>query len=241
MAVIRVFTPFSGLAYVVSDRARQLTPPMGLYCQHAKVLGCETWEMHVRDTMKSEQARPGTLSVIIQTANPVFILLAMGIPIGLLTYALIAGSVVSINFVHIMMGALWTGADLFYGFVLGPILGKMEPENRVAVFRRLVPRMTFLMPALATVTMVSGLILTRQLGYPLDSPRIIVAIVIVSLLSIQGFGILLPNEIRVYQQLLSKRPDIDKISRLGMMNARLGGFQGLLQVAIIVDMAIIRF
>jgi hypothetical protein len=191
--------------------------------------------------VQTEPSRPGTLSVIIQTANPVFIILAVGIPVALLIYALIAGKLVSINFVHIMMGALWTGADLFYGFVLGPVLGKMEPEHRVAVFRRLVPRMTFLMPALATVTMVSGFIVTRQLGYPLDSPRIIAAIVIVGLLSIQGFGVLLPNEIRVYQQLLSRKPDVDKISRLGMLNAKLGAVQGLLQVAIIVDMAILRF
>jgi hypothetical protein len=187
------------------------------------------------------QARPSTFSVIVQTANPFFIILAMGIPLGLLVYALVAGSIVSINFVHIMMGVLWTGADLFYGFVLGPILGKMDPENRVAVFRRLVPRMTFLMPTLATITTVSGFIMTRKLGIPLDSPLIIAAIVIVSLLSIQGFAILLPNEIRVYRQLLAEKPDVEKISKLGMMNARLGGLQGLFQVAIIVVMAIIRF
>jgi hypothetical protein len=191
--------------------------------------------------MAIEQSRPSTASVVVQTANPVFIALAIGIPVVALVYAANFGPLTSLNFVHIMMGALWTGTDLFYGFVLGPVMGKMEPVNRVAVFRRLVPRMTFLMPALAAVTIVSGIILTRRLGYLIDSPQIIAAIVIVSLLTIQGFGILLPNEIRVYQQLLSEKPDVDKISRLGMMNTRLGAIQGLLQIGIIIVMAFIRF
>jgi hypothetical protein len=100
--------------------------------------------------VKVEQVRPSTASVVIQTANPVFIIHAIGIPVAALVYAANFSSLTSLHFVHIMTGALWTGTALFYGFVLGPILGKMEPANRVALFRRLVSRMTFLMPALAS-------------------------------------------------------------------------------------------
>ncbi|MBI2830884.1 MAG: hypothetical protein HYX79_01340 [Chloroflexi bacterium] len=178
---------------------------------------------------------------MIQSANPVFILLAIGLPVGTLIYALNFGPLVSLNFVHIMNGALWTGIDLFMGFVLGPVLGGMEPKDRAAVFRRLVPKMIFLMPALATVTTISGFELAQRLGYSLSNPWAIAAIVIVSLLTIQGFGVLLPNEIRVFQQLLSRTPDIEKISRLGMRNAKLGGLQGLFQIAIIIVMANLRF
>lgn len=191
--------------------------------------------------MEIEQTRPSVISVIIQSANPVFIIFAMGLPIGALIYALNFGSLTSLNFVHVMTGALWTGIDLFMGFVLGPVLGGMEPKNRADVFKRLVPKMTFLMPVLATVATVSGLYLAQRLGYSLSNPLAITAVVIVSILTIQGFGILLPNEIRVFQQLLSKSPNVEKISRLGMMNARLGGVQGLLQLAIIIVMAKLRF
>ncbi|MDO8567455.1 MAG: hypothetical protein Q7R57_01920 [Dehalococcoidales bacterium] len=191
--------------------------------------------------MEVGQARPGTLSIIVQSANPVFIVLALGLPVGGLVYALNYGSVLSLNFVHIMTGALWTGIDLFMGFVLGPVLGGMEPRERASVFKRLVPKMTFLMPALATVATTSGLNLALRLGYRLDRPLTIAAIIIVALLTVQGFGLLLPNEIRVFRQLVSKTPDIEKISRLGMMNARLGGVQGILQLAIIFIMARLRF
>lgn len=61
------------------------------------------------------------------------------------------------------------------------------------------------------------------------------------ILGIQGFAVLLPNEIRIFKQLLSDRPDTDKIARLGMQNARLGGVQGIFQLAIIFIMTSIRF
>lgn len=147
-----------------------------------------------------------------------------------------------LNYVHIMAGALWTGIDLFMGFVLGPVLGGMEPKDRAGVFKRLVPKMTFLMPVLAAVTITSGIELAQRLGMlTLTSPWILAAFVIVAILTVQGFGILLPNEIRVFRQLLSKAPDIEKISRLGMRNAKLGGVQGILQLTIIFIMANLRF
>lgn len=174
-------------------------------------------------------------------ANPVFVIIAVFVPIGGLVYALNAGPIVVLNYVHIMTGATWTGIDLFMGFVLGPVLGSMDPGSRANVFRRLIPKMTFLMPVLAGVTTTAGFYLARDLGYSLSSPKIIVAIVITGILTIQGFGLLLPNEIRIFGQLLSEKPDIGLISRLGMRTARLGGLQGLLQLAIILDMALIRF
>lgn len=60
--------------------------------------------------------------------------------------------------------------------------------------------MTFLMPVLAGVTCTAGLELTYRLGFPIDNPRIIAALVVTGLLAVQGFSLLLPTEIRVFQQ-----------------------------------------
>jgi hypothetical protein len=51
---------------------------------------------------------------------------------------------------------------------------------------------------------------------------------------------LLPNGIRIYLEILSDKPDVEKIGRLGLRNARLGGVQGVLQLAIIYAMANLR-
>jgi len=163
------------------------------------------------------------------------------IPIGVLLYAINFGPLFVLNYVHIITGALWTGIDLFMGLVLGPVIGGLEPREKAEVFKRLMPRMTFLMPVLAGVTTTAGFYLTVEMGYALSSSRILVALVITAILTIQGLGFLLPNEIRIFQQILSEKPDIEKIARLGMLNAKLGGIQGLFQLAIIFVMAIIRF
>ncbi|MBI2953001.1 MAG: hypothetical protein HYY30_01710 [Chloroflexi bacterium] len=192
--------------------------------------------------MITDQARPGTISVIVELANPVFIVFAVCVPIGALIFAMASGSLTVLHYVHIMTGALWTGIDLFMGIVLGPVLGSMEPRDRVGVFKRLVPKMTFLMPVLATVTTTAGIQLAQRLGmFSFDNWRIVFALVIVTILTVQGFGILLPNEIRIFRQLVSPTPNVELISRLGMRNAKLGGVQGLLQLVVIFAMANLRF
>ncbi len=185
--------------------------------------------------------RPGVLSGIIQTANPVFIALSIGVPVGSLIYAMGSESLRPLNYVHVMAGTLWTGIDIYLGFVLGPTLGRLDPAERVAVFRRLMPRMTFLMPVLVGVTFTSAFELTNRIGVPFNSLVIIAALVVAGILGIQGLGILLPNEVRIFKQLLSDKPDTGRIERLGMQNARLAGVQGLFQLVIIFIMASLRF
>lgn len=187
------------------------------------------------------QAKQGMFARILQMANPGFVLIVVLVPVMALVYAVNFGPLVSLNYVHIMTGALWTGIDLFMGFILGPVLGRMEPRERAVVFKHLMPKMTFLMPVLAGVTVTAGLQLAQQLGWSLVNPRILIALVITGILTVQGFGILLPNEIRIFRELFSDKPDINAISRLGMRNAKLGGVQGVLQLAIIFIMATIRF
>ncbi len=166
----------------------------------------------------------------------------MGLPIVALIFAMNNSSFTAINFVHVMTGALWTGIDLFMGIILGPVLGGVDPLARANVFKRLTPKMTFFMPVVAAVTVTAGINLTQRMGMlSLGNPKILIAFIIVAILTIQGFGILLPNEIRILRELLSKKPDIEKISRLGMTNAKIGGIQGILQLSIILMMALIRF
>jgi hypothetical protein len=72
-------------------------------------------------------------------------------------------------------------------------------------------------------------------------PWILAALGIVTLLSVVGFGVILPGEIRIYRQLTSADPDVDLIGDLGMRNAKLGGVQGIMQLTIVFVMVNIRF
>jgi len=78
-------------------------------------------------------------------------------------------------------------------------------------------------------------------AFGMTSPTILLALAIVTVFSVLGFGILLPGEVCIYRQLASGNPDPDVISRIGMRNARRSGLQGLFQLAIVVVMVSLRW
>ncbi len=158
-----------------------------------------------------------------------------------MTLAVIQRSMYWLDFVHVMSGTLWTGTDIFMGFILGPILRRLDPPQRKAVIGWLTPRTLLYLPVLAFTTGTAGWILSTWMGIvaPMNPARpwVIAALVIIAILAVQGFGILLPNSLRTYRELQKPVPDLNKIFRLNRQNNMLAGFQGVLQVAIILVMA----
>jgi hypothetical protein len=61
--------------------------------------------------------------------------------------------------------------------------------------------------------------------------------VLITILTVQGLGLLLPTNLRVYLELRRPQPDIPRIQRLTRSYVRLVAFQGLMQVCMIVVMA----
>jgi len=230
-------------------------------------------------------------------ANPAFAAGAVAVPVLALVGAVASGSFRAILYVHVTAGVLWTGIDLFVGTVLGPVLGGLEPDRRAAFFSRFTPKMTFLMPALALVTISGGIVVALERGlFPHSDPWLALmtagtlvpvvgsvgyqfdafddrrwqvaagavlvvsggalaltlpefamtlhwtagAIVIVTLLSINGFGLILPGEVKIYREVISENPDTDEIGRIGLRNARLGGLQGVMQLSIVFLMVGLR-
>ncbi|WP_348533565.1 hypothetical protein [Haloarcula laminariae] len=78
-------------------------------------------------------------------------------------------------------------------------------------------------------------------AFQMTEPALVVALALVTLLSVQGFGFLMPGEIRIYKQMVSPSPDTAVISAIGQQNAKLGGLQGLVQLVLIADMVYLRY
>ncbi len=160
------------------------------------------------------------------------------VPIIGLGVALISGSIVFLDYVHVMTGGMWTGIDLFMGIFGRTVMMRISPPSRVEVAKRLTPTMLFLMPSIASVATTAGYILATKIGlWDLSSPYIMATIIVVLVLLIQGFGILLPNELRVFGEIRSKRPDTDKIVKLSLRNLNVSGSQAIFQIIIIYLMA----
>lgn len=85
--------------------------------------------------------------------------------LAVMVVAIASGNIWFLNWVHVMCGALWTGIDLFMGFILGPILTHLDPPVRKQILLRLTPRTLFLMPTLAIITGTAGWFLAVDLGF----------------------------------------------------------------------------
>jgi hypothetical protein len=159
----------------------------------------------------------------------------------LMIAAILSGSRWFLNFVHVFSGLMWTGVDIFLGFVLGPVLRQVDVSVRREVAIRLTPRTLFLMPTLAFITGTSGWYLTVQLGFlALPWPQfgwIAAALALITLLTLQGFAVLLPTNVRVCLELQRPQPDMVKISRLMRFYFVMTASQGAMQVVMIVIMA----
>jgi uncharacterized membrane protein len=155
--------------------------------------------------------------------------------------AIRSGDLWFLNFVHVLAGLMWTGIDLFMGFVIGPIMRQLDLPARRQMITRLMPRMIFLMPTLATVTATAGSALASQLGfYDLAYPQkawVVGALAVIAILTIQGVGVLTPINILVCLEVQKEHPDFTKLERLMRIFIRATAFQGAMQVAIIVIMA----
>ena len=137
-------------------------------------------------------------------------------------------------------GALWTSFDLFLGFVLGPILGRLAIPARIELTTRLMPKMLLIMPTLVTATLASGWQLGRLLGtintgHP-DHGWIVASYVVVGVMAVIALAILEPANVAVLFELKKPRPNPAVIERLMKRFIYTAGVIGAMQVATLVIM-----
>ena len=164
--------------------------------------------------------------------------------IAAMIVAIVAGNFWFLDFVHVLTGLLWTGIDLFMGFVLGPVLRRVDVPVRREVVRRLVPRTLFLMPTLSIIAGTTGWFLAVNLGYTaLPWPAygwVVAALALVTLMTIQGLGFLLPVNVFICLELQKLNPDMKKIGAWMQRYFYAVALQGVMQIAIIVVMTRFR-
>ncbi|MFC7138857.1 hypothetical protein ACFQMA_03275 [Halosimplex aquaticum] len=96
--------------------------------------------------------------------------------------------------------------------------------------------------AFAVVTVGSLAWVALTIGeFQMTEPAVVIALAIVTILSVQGFGFLMPGEVRMYLEMISAEPDPSIIAAIGKQNAMLGGVQGFFQLLLILDMVYLRY
>jgi uncharacterized membrane protein len=158
--------------------------------------------------------------------------------------AIAVGNLWFLNFIHVLSSLLWTGVDLYMGFVLGPILRRLDLSVRRGIVMQLTPKTLFLMPAVSVISGTTGWFLAVHLGYAaLPWPAfgwVAAALVLVTLMTILGIGFLTPVNVWVCVELQKHEPDLKRIAYWMNYYFYAVAAQGVMQVAIIVVMTRFR-
>ena len=185
----------------------------------------------VLDAPRERAASPLRISYVAAAAVAFAVMIA----------AILGNSIWFLNWVHVMTGGLWTGVDLFMGFVIGPVLRGVSLDVRRAIIAGIIPRTLILMPTLSIITSTAGWFLAVRLGFlEVGYPQfwwVIAALAIVTVLTVQGLGYLLPTNLKLYFEILKDQPDPAKLGRWMRTYVRVVAVQGTMQIAIIVVMA----
>jgi hypothetical protein len=159
------------------------------------------------------------------------------VPIVLLVVILLYRNFYFLEYFHAVSGSIWTGIDLFMGIFIAYIMRGLRPDQRTEIAMRLTPIMLFFMPAIATATITAGIYVALSLKIPLFSSYFEAAGIIAISMIVVGFVIFLPNELRIFLEIVHGAKDVKKIVRLTMINLNLAAVMLVLQIAIILVMA----
>src|SRR5215213_2569746 len=156
------------------------------------------------------------------------------IPISAVIVAIISANLLLLNYVHVFTAVLWTGTDIFMALLLGPVLRNVSLSTRKEVISWLMPKMVFYMPTVAAVTTTAGYFLASEMGLITLNPPVVywisAVLVIVSVMFIQGLGILLPTNLRIYFELRKNQPDMSRIQKLMKMYVKVVAIQAAMQL-----------
>jgi hypothetical protein len=175
------------------------------------------------------------IQIVPRAALPVVAIIVAGL------IATIAGNWLwALVFYHVVGGALWTGIDLFVGFVVGPILGRLSIPSRAEFTAKFMPMMVVIMPTVVLMTLASGFQLALGLGN-LDpsSPNhvwLVVSFIVVGVMATVALGILEPANIAVLFEMKKPHPNGEVIGRLMRRFIYTAGITGAMQIATLVIM-----
>ncbi|MGP6207697.1 hypothetical protein ACNF42_06710 [Cuniculiplasma sp. SKW3] len=133
----------------------------------------------------SEIKRVGTISVLI--------------PLIAFVISLVIPNILALDYVHVLLAAIWTGTDVFLGFIFFIVISGMDEEIRYRIAVRLLPMTMFFIPAVSLIVPTAGYALAVREGiFTLDA--LFISILAISgILIILSYVFILGNSLFIYR------------------------------------------
>jgi hypothetical protein len=181
-----------------------------------------------------EQAAP-TFQIVPVKGLPVVALILAGVVV-----AIARDARWGLVFCHVVGGGLWTGIDLFVGFVVGPIIGRLSIPARVEFSKKFMPMMLLIMPTIVTMTLAAGFQIARQDGYlDTSNPKhawVVASFIVVGIMAVIALAYLEPANVAVLFELRKPNPNGEVIAGLMKRFVYTAGITGVMQIATLVIM-----
>jgi hypothetical protein len=180
------------------------------------------------------RARPGPFV-------PLWGLVADGLVIAGLVAVIVSKSRFWLDLFHVFCGALWVSTDILMGFVIGPIMNRLDIPARMVFARNLMTKMLVIMPTAVICTVAAGwqiALVDGFFSYPYTPKHglILAAMIVVAILSVLAYTFLEPANIVVLLELRKPEPNGLLISRMMKRFLYTAGVLGVLQLTIVVIM-----
>ena len=191
-------------------------------------------------TAPAEPAEPAQPAQLKLQVVPIWGLPIVAVALAGLVAAVGTNTLWGLDFYHVVAGGLWTAIDLFVGFIVGPIIGRMPVPARIAFSSRFMPKMVLLMPTLVICTLVAGWQLARHEGNILvSSPNhgwVVASMIVVGVMAVIAIGFLEPANLGVLFELRKPQPDGELVGKLMRRFIYTAGITGAMQVATLIIM-----
>lgn len=151
---------------------------------------------------------------IYQYNNCIICILSIIIPVIAFIAAFISGSILFLDYVHVITGAVWIGTEVFLGLLFSSVIGTIDPISKTDIGRRIIPMTLFFIPSASIVTPLAGYILfIRENVCSVKSPLFIAIAVIGAIIVTISFVVIAPYSYSLKRIVEKESPDINKVSK----------------------------
>ncbi|MHB1709197.1 MAG: hypothetical protein ACYCT2_06970 [Thermoplasmataceae archaeon] len=165
-------------------------------------------------------------------------LLAVAIPVMAFALALASANLLWIDYVHVLLGAIWTGVDVFLGLIFAFVIRTLDSDTRKNVAFRILPMTLFFIPAASILTPAAGYVLAVNDGiFSLSSPIIDIILVVGGMLFATGFATIVPYSWQILREMRKETVNGERVSACLAMISGGALAQMIFQIAIISLMA----
>lgn len=156
---------------------------------------------------------------------------------------LASGDLLLLDYIHVLMGAIWTGTDVFLGLIFSRVIKTLDSRTKYDVSQRILPMTLYFIPSATILTPLAGMFLAiRENAFKGLSNEFIASLFVVGIiLVVISYLFILPTSLNI-RNLFKEKNDENKFAKSSNLLRKLtlyGGIQLLFQVIIIGFMAYI--